>query len=196
MSTRPTPAERDRRLPGDDLVAGPAVVMDRATTLPAPPDRVWPWLAQLGKERAGWYFPARVERLLPRPGLRRLDPALSRVAVGDRVPDWGPGRPEFRAEVVDPPHALVWLSLRDRRRRWAWPEADPAPGTEPGPEVLVLSWALVLTPVGESASRLQLRLRIRRGRLAPLVATVGDAVDELTVRLLFAGLRERLETGW
>lgn len=192
MSTRSTSDERTARLPGDDLVAGPVVAMDRVTTLPAPPERVWPWLAQLGKGRGGWYFPARVERVLPRSGLRRLDPALTGVTVGDRVADWGPGRPEFRAEVVQPPYTLVWWSLRDRRRRWGWPDVEPARGAAPPPGVLALSWALVLRPAGDGATRLHVRARIRRGRLGPLVATVGDAVDALTVGLLFAGLRERL----
>ena len=73
----PTAAERSAALPGDELVAPADVVMDRAFSLPAPPDDVWPWLVQLGKRRAGWYLPRWVERLVPpsRRGLRHLDPA-------------------------------------------------------------------------------------------------------------------------
>ena len=44
-------------LPGDAIVPDARVVIDRATTLAAPPERVWPWIVQLGKRRAGWYFP-------------------------------------------------------------------------------------------------------------------------------------------
>ncbi len=162
--------------------------MDRATTLPAPPAGIWPWLVQLGKGRGGWYFPSTLERLLPRGGrgLRHLDPRLGTVEVGDRVPDWGPGEPEFRAELVEPDRALVWLSLRDRGDRWRWPTDET-----PRPGVLALSWALVLDPV-DGGTRLQLRLRMRRGRLAPLVAVFGGLVDAVTVGLLFAGLRERV----
>ena len=39
--------------------------MDRAFSLPAPPEVVWPWLVQLGKGRAGWYLPRWVERIIP-----------------------------------------------------------------------------------------------------------------------------------
>ena len=184
-------AERARTLPGDDLLGPhPCIVMDRATTLPAAPVEVWPWLVQLGKGRAGWYFPAAAERLLPPRGrgLRHLDPGLDSVRVGDRVPDWGPGDPEFRAELVDAPRALVWLSLRDRHDGWRWPADDRR-----ADHVLALTWALVLSPVGDSSTRLHLRVRIpRRGRLAPLVEVGGGLVDALTVALLFAGLRERL----
>ncbi|MFI5262562.1 MAG: hypothetical protein ACHQZR_08425 [Candidatus Limnocylindrales bacterium] len=49
------PAEAERPLPGDDLVADPSVTETRAITIDAPPETVWPWLAQMGYGRAGWY---------------------------------------------------------------------------------------------------------------------------------------------
>lgn len=57
-----TPEERARRMPGDEyLEAGPPkggrvarVAMTRAISIDAPPERVWPWIAQLGRG-AGWY---------------------------------------------------------------------------------------------------------------------------------------------
>ena len=60
-----SPAEAARPLPGDDVVPDADVVMDRAFTVDAAPAEVWPWLAQLGKQRAGWYLPGPVERLVP-----------------------------------------------------------------------------------------------------------------------------------
>ena len=52
-----TPEERARAMPGDEyLRGGPRVrlAMTRAITIQAPPERVWPWIAQLGRG-AGWY---------------------------------------------------------------------------------------------------------------------------------------------
>ena len=52
-----TPEERARAMPGDEyLRGGPCVrlAMTRAITIKAPPERVWPWIAQLGRG-AGWY---------------------------------------------------------------------------------------------------------------------------------------------
>lgn len=52
-----TSEERAREMPGDDyLEGGPSarVAMTRAVSVDAPPDRVWPWIAQLGRG-AGWY---------------------------------------------------------------------------------------------------------------------------------------------
>ncbi len=52
-----TPAERSGSMPGDEYLAGgpPArVAMTRAISIDAPPDEVWPWIAQLGRG-AGFY---------------------------------------------------------------------------------------------------------------------------------------------
>ena len=183
------PEETAAVLPGDDLVDA-KVVMDRAATLPGTAEDLWPWLVQLGKGRAGWYFPRRAERLVPpgHRGLWRLEPTYAGLAVGDRVPDWGPGDPEFEVAALDPPHALVYRSLRQRSRGHRWPADDPPP-----PDTLDLSWALVSHDVVDGV-RLHLRLRVRTTRkwMIPVARFAGGAMDALTVGLLFAGLRERL----
>lgn len=189
-----TAADRAKALPGDELVGDVGLVVDRATLLPAAPDVVWPWLLQLGKGRAGWYLPKNAERLLPagRRAARRIRADLQHLRVGDDIDDWGPGDPVFRAVVIDAPHALVYLSLRDRDRGWRWP-TDHALSS---PGVLAFSWALVLEPVGQHASRLHIRLRVRRGKRAlpgPL-ATAGGLFDYATIELLRRGLVERLES--
>jgi hypothetical protein len=168
-------AERET-LPGDELIPEAALVMDRIAPLPKPPAEVWPWLLQLGKGRAGWYLTRRLERVTPRKNraLREIDARFQSVAVGDRVQDYGP-EGWFEARVVDPPHALVWWSERG--------------------EDLNLSWALVLEPRGESESLLKVRLRINRriGSHAPaLVGWGAELFDRFTVRIMIAGLRERL----
>ncbi|MGI9184183.1 MAG: hypothetical protein ACR2GZ_04335 [Solirubrobacteraceae bacterium] len=165
-----------RSLPGDDLIPAAAVVMDRRATLDAPPQRVWPWLLQLGKGRAGWYLSRRLERLVPRANraLRELEPRYQEVAVGDRVADYGPDG-WFEACVVDPPHALVWWSERGHDLR--------------------LTWALVLEGTGPETSELYVRLRINRriGKRAPAVIGWGaEWVDRFTVRIMIAGLKERI----
>jgi hypothetical protein len=186
-------ADIARPLPGDELVAAPALVVDRAAMLPAPAAEVWPWLVQLGKERAWWYLPASVERFVSnrdKRGARRILPELQGLAVGDRVPDWGPGTPLFEVATLDPPHALVYLSVRQRSRGWTWPEP-----TEPVPaDALALSWALVLDDFGEGRSRLHIRLRAasREGSISPWLSVLGGLVDYVTIVVLFAGLRERL----
>lgn len=178
-----TESERARTLPGDELVPTARVVLDRATTLPAPPERVWPWLVQLGKQRGGWYLPRRLEWPIPprRRGLRRIEERWQRLAVGDVIPDWGGPTATSEAAVVDPGRALVFRSTRPRRN------GDP----------ILLSWALVLDPWPGGRTRLQLRLRLSElGRRAPTpVAAMADLIDGATVRPLFAGLAERVRLG-
>jgi hypothetical protein len=51
----PTSLEKRRPLPGDALVPEPIFVSTHAITIDAPPERVWPWIAQMGAGRGGWY---------------------------------------------------------------------------------------------------------------------------------------------
>jgi proline iminopeptidase len=41
--------------PGENLMPGARGCATMATTLPAPPERVWRWLVQMGGDRGGWY---------------------------------------------------------------------------------------------------------------------------------------------
>lgn len=164
---------------GDDLVPDADVVMDRAFTVEAPPERVWPWLVQLGKWRAGWYLPGSVERLLPRSrrASRSIRSVWQDLAVGDVVPDYGGAGATFEVALLDPPVVLVY---RSRRR-----------GT-------TVSWSITLTPVprpGTPASpgtRVHLRLRLGPVRHPRVAASAGGFVDALTIAGLAAGLRERV----
>lgn len=172
MGVAPRRAEVDGPAPGDELVPQPDVVMDRGFGLPAPPERVWPWFAQLGKNRAGWYLPRWVETLVPRSrrGLRHLDPALQHLGPGDVIDDWGGRDATFEIVTHDPPRALVHRSTRGR---------------------LEISWAIRLTAEA-GGTRVHLRFRLAGARRPRLVEYLGGFVDLLTVAGLAAGLRERV----
>lgn len=173
----PTPAEVSRRLPGDELVDPTAgdglVVMDRAFTLAAPRERVWPWLLQLGKDRAGWYLPRSVERFVPRSrrALRHLDPALPEQRVGDVIPDWGGADATFTLAGLEPERHLLYTSTRGRT---------------------ALTWCLLLGEPRPGTTRVHLRLRLAPVRHRRLAEVGGGAFDQLTIMGLAAGLRERV----
>ena len=81
-----TAAERRRDLPGDELMARPIAVTTHATTIAAPPERIWPWLLQMGWHRGGWYTAEWVDRLLfPAnwPSATTVVPTLQHLDVGD-----------------------------------------------------------------------------------------------------------------
>ncbi|HEY7296190.1 MAG TPA: SRPBCC family protein [Dehalococcoidia bacterium] len=74
-------------LPGDDLVAEPAGTATRAIAIDAPPEAVWPWIAQIGQGRGGAYTYDWIENLLGL-GMHSADrilPAFQHPAVGDVV---------------------------------------------------------------------------------------------------------------
>ena len=88
--------------------------MTRTFTLAASPGEVWPWLLQLGKGRAGWYLPRRVERFVPpsRRALRRLDPGLTSLDVGQVIDDWGGKDATITVAEVDAPRRIHYTSRR------------------------------------------------------------------------------------
>lgn len=176
LLTRPTTGERVAPMPGDEVVAPADVVMDRAFTLDAPPESVWPWVVQLGKRRAGWYFPAVVELLVPpaRRGLRRIDPRHQVLAVGDVVPDWGGADATFTVVGLEPAQHLLYGSTRGRTH---------------------LTWCLQLSAADGGRTRMHLRLRLAPVRHRWVADHVGGLVDQLTVMGLAAGLRERVRDG-
>ena len=166
----------EQPLPGDELIPDAPVVLNRRAVLPAPPAEVWPWLAQLGRGRAGWYLSRRMERLTPRRNraLWVIDPAFQDVAVGDRVSEYGP-EGWFEARIVDPPHSLVWSSDR--------------------PDDLQTTWALLLEPRGDDESEFHVRLRSNRrvGAHAPVLVERGaELFDRFSIAIMIAGLRERV----
>jgi hypothetical protein len=67
-----TDAEAYGTLPGDEVIAHPMVEWTRGVSVRATPERIWPWLVQMGYGRAGWYTPAWVDRILE-PSLFQLD---------------------------------------------------------------------------------------------------------------------------
>ena len=159
------------RLPGDELVDAD-VIMERAFTLDASPSSVWPWLVQIGKDRAGWYLPRAVELFIPpaRRAARRLDPRFASLEVGQTIADWG-GRDATLtvAEISEPEH-LVFTSRRGRAG---------------------FTWALVLTDLG-GRTRVRSRVRIGPVRRTWLAKYGGGLIDAATIHGLARGLRERL----
>jgi hypothetical protein len=94
-----TDEEVARTMPGDGLLPEGSSTT-RAITVGAPPERIWPWLVQLGYGRGGWYSYDWIDND-GQPSADRIVDELQHLAVGDRilmVPDLGP---EVRAMEVD-----------------------------------------------------------------------------------------------
>jgi hypothetical protein len=130
-------AERRAPLAGDDIIGTPRADLTYAITIDAPPRDVWPWLVQMGCQRAGWYS----WDVLDNAGARSADriiPELQHIAVGDVLPYKPTGSEGFKVLRVEPERALILGST-----------TPTFEGT----------WAFVLEPIGETQTRLVTRYR-------------------------------------
>lgn len=185
-----SPQERARALPGDGIVECPDVVTDHAVTIAAPTAAVWPWLAQMGWHRGGWYTARWVDRVLfPAnwPSTDQVLPEHQHLAVGDFVPD---GAPEtgcgFVVEAVEPQRHLVLRSCSHLPRCWR----------DRGIAALDWSWAFLLNPIdGDQKTRLHVR---SRWTTSPWWMTLGTRLVIVPADLVMAhsmlhGLKARAE---
>lgn len=106
-------------LPGDELVAGGARTT-RAITIDAPPTQVWPWLAQIGEDRGGFYSYSMLERAVGADirNASRIHREWQDLAVGDTV--WlarrGGDRGRQIVAALQPNSHLVLMSPDDYAR--------------------------------------------------------------------------------
>ncbi len=199
-----TDAEVDQSLPGDDYLARPMLEWNRATTIHAPPERVWPWLVQMGFGRGGWYTSERFDRLVwhvENKSAETILPEYQDLAVGDIVPDGPEYAAYFRVAEVIPHHAIVYTSIRHPFRGQPIDPTDVVALERRERELLEggtyidFSWAFVLRPLGTSHSRLMIRTRATYGPwLARLIAPPLGLVDLFHVSVMFRKIRRRAET--
>ncbi|HZM76137.1 MAG TPA: hypothetical protein VFC19_10440 [Candidatus Limnocylindrales bacterium] len=168
-------AEAYGTLPGDDLIAHPMVEWTRGITVRTPPDRVWPWLAQMGYGRGGWYTPQWIDLFANRwvfgvkhpfpASANRLLPEYQNLAVGDLICDGPDYASYFRVQHVDSPHALVYRSIRHPRRGSPIDIADPTSAQKIEQQLLDagtyidFTWTLAINGLPGRLSRLLVRTR-------------------------------------
>jgi len=125
----PTALEKRRPLPADALVPEPIFASTHAITIDAPPERVWPWIAQMGAGRAGWYSWDAIDNG-GTPSATSIMPPCQTVLNGDVMPAIPGATDAFIVAAVDPPRDLV-LTVPDGRggNAVAWEHVlKPLPG--------------------------------------------------------------------
>ncbi len=93
-------------------------VATRAITVHACPEHVWPWLVQIGFNRAGWYSYDLLDNL-GRRSAERVIPELQAIAVGDWIPMSGTPTEQtaFRVAAFEPGRMLLWAKPDST---WTW----------------------------------------------------------------------------
>jgi hypothetical protein len=182
-------AERRAQMPGDDVVDDATTVTNHAVDIAVPPDRVWPWLAQMGWHLGGFYTPGWVDRLFfpaNGPSLNHLDPALiRRLRAGDIIPDGPPGTAWYVVHEIEAPHTLVLHSTTHVPVSWRSRFGATIDWT----------WAFVLSETANGGTRLQLRVR---GHTSPWwLAAAYQAVivpaDAIMAVGMLGGIKSRVE---
>jgi hypothetical protein len=166
-------------LPGDELLPDADLTATRAVTVRATADAVWPWIAQLGQGRGGFYSYDFLENLVGCDirSADRIIPEWQAVKVGDQVklhPEVG-----LLVALVVPERALV---LRG---------GVPMGRTQPPYD---FTWAFVLRAGPAGANRLVVRERYRYSRRwAPLLVEPVELISFVMSQRMLRGIRERAE---
>ncbi|MBN1530022.1 MAG: hypothetical protein JW895_13240 [Thermoleophilaceae bacterium] len=175
--------------PGAGIVPGGRRTGTMATTIEAPPSAVWPWLAQMGCDRAGWYSWDRLDNG-GRPSAERLHDEWQSIAVGDRLASVPSGETWFTVAALEPERSLVLRASLDLRGRPFDPDG-------PRPRFHNDSlWSFRLTPLAGGRTRLAVSgYASARPRVPMRVADVlfWEPAHWLMQTRQFAGLRRRAE---
>jgi hypothetical protein len=134
-----TRTERDKPLPGDDIVPSPKLAYTRAITIHAPAAEIWPWLVQIGQGRGGLYSYDGLENLIgcEMRSTDRILPEYQTLKPGDPIL-FGPEAKKFPGQVVEriqPGRALVMVGLApdtrkaERSATWVFALEEQADGT-------------------------------------------------------------------
>jgi hypothetical protein len=177
-SVRASRSERARTLPGDDLIPSPLASLTQAITVDRAPAAVWPWIAQMGAGRAGWYSYDWIDNGGDA-SASRVIPALQRLEVGQVFPAL-PGTPDgFVVLAYEAPRFLIL----------GWPSSHGGP-----PHV---TWTFVLESQDE---RTRLIVRARGSRayrfhgLPPFMSkAVAAVVHFMMERRQLLGIARRAE---
>jgi len=134
--------ETRRALPGDELVPSPQMIATHAVTIQAPPEKVWPWLVQMGQARGGLYSYDWLENLVGCDihNVTHIVPELQNLKAGDKIRLGPEGSPFFWVIATQPGRALVL-------------------GGGPAPAQVTSTWVFALEKSGGNATRLLVRSR-------------------------------------
>lgn len=160
--------------PGDDLLAQPASFLNRAVTVHATPEQIFPWIVQLGADKGGMYSYTRLEALLncSQANADRIHQEWQQLKVGDEMKMCAtqPGPPPYIIAKIEPNKAVVM----GHKENGEWVDV----------------WAFIIVPQKDGTSRLITRTRTMAVGGFWTVIHPGVFVME---RAMLLGIKERAE---
>jgi hypothetical protein len=158
-------ADVDRAHPGDDLVDQPRWGWTHGIEVAAPADEVWPWVAQIGADRGGFYSYEWLENLAGCKihNAQRIHAEWQHRTVGDQV-------------RLHPAGGLRLLRF----------DQNEALAMEGG-------WNLALRPIDRGRSRLYARSRQRRNAAGAFYVALIELPHFIMERKMLLGIKQRAE---
>jgi len=171
--------ECEASLPGDDLITSPDLVATRAVTVQTSVGRVWPWIAQMGQGRGGFYSYDFVENLAGCDihSADRIVAEWQDIKIGDEIklaPAVG-----LEVTALEPGRSLV---LR----------GGVPMGNTPPPYDFTWAWVLRDEPGGTARLLVRERYAYTRPWARFLVEPV-EAVSFVMTDKMLRGIRDRAE---
>ena len=170
-----TDVELAASFPGDQLVPSPRVIYNRAVTVKASPEKIYPWIVQLGAEKGGMYSYSWFETHFLQCELinaDRIHEEWQTLKVGDQVKmcpgDFGP--PPYEVAIMEPNTAIVIGHYENGE----WSD----------------TWHFVLIPNTDGTTRLVLRSRDAKAGWFWDVLRPGEFI---MVRGMLLGIKKRAE---
>ena len=174
-----TDQESEEPLPGDNLITHADLAATRAITIRASSSEVWPWIAQLGQGRGGFYSYDFLENLVGCEihSADRIVPEWQDIGVGDEV--------RFAPEV-----GLTVASLEQGRSvvlRGGVPIGNNPPPYD-------FTWAFVVREEPNKTTRLLVRERYAYTRSwARLIVEPTEVLSFVMSQKMLRGIKERAE---
>jgi len=178
-------------LPGDDLTINARTVITRGITVHAPPAAIWPWIVQIGQDRAGFYSYDFLENAM---GLdihsaEQIIPDLQVIEPGDRV-YLAPEAVWLDVALVEPEVAFVLSGRFDAE------SGQPVPPEAPNSSnYSAFSWCFYLESIDFGATRLVVRSRYYYppGLMDVLSMFTIEPAHFIMEQKMMKGIRDRAE---
>jgi hypothetical protein len=166
-----TDTEVERPMHGDDIVPKPNFNATRAVTIHAAPEQIFPWLVQIGTNRAGWYSYDWIDNQ-GKPSAKVILPEFQDIAPGDFIPMTPDNKHGMNVHSFEANQWLVWISP-DNSSSFVWE----------------------LHPIDDTHTRLVTRLRLRYHWNSPaiLIELLMDMGEFFMMRKCMLGIKRRAE---
>ena len=172
MTWGATTEEVSRYMAGDELLKNPTLNATRVVEIEALPERVWPWLVQMGYGRGGLYSFGKLDNG-GIPSADRIIPEYQDLEVGEYI------LPTLMVVEMEPDKSVLWVF---QEGAGSWENA---------------TWSWGLYPTDSGHTRLVSRLRQQYSFDSPQEVFTWVIIDPLEIFLMrttLLGIKHRVES--